>query len=496
MFFIVGCGRSGTTAISKLLQLNKNLDIAIEPLPYFAEENSFLSKGIICNKKIAVENFFKGNGTRKNRIKDPRYGEKHITLGPFIEEIYHQSGAKFIYVYRDGRESIQSFINWDEVLFGSVYRESLETKELSVTAAKAAMSLTMDHDHNDRSRPRSLNKFSDLNNWLKLSRFEMICHMWSEVNKEHFFSLNKLPTKNVFFVNINNLDIKLAKELFLFLEQPCPTISEINNIIESKINSLQDRGSSFSEEQNKEWPNWSQKQRTIFEKIAGPTMKMLGYWNKNLERWKPVSYGSFWKKKTQLENWYEWMFNHRILIHEEFFKFFDKLILKGEKLCSIMDIGCGIGHGYTERYKTIEYIGVHLSANAINLAKSKSKINNQHQFINCDFLKDEISKKADIVMSSGTIDNIYDISLYLKRIVSLANKYIYITCYRGWFPEANEHVYNYVKKDGTFNNIISPSAIFQQLKELGCTDISVKPLWTDYREIPFETEIFAKVPCN
>jgi SAM-dependent methyltransferase len=496
MFFIVGCGRSGTTAISKLLQLNKNLDIAIEPLPYFAEENSFLSKGIICNKKIAVENFFKGNGTRKNRIKDPRYGEKHITSGPFIEEIYHQSGAKFIYVYRDGRESVQSFINWDEVLFGSIYRESLETKELTVTATKAAMSLTMDYDHNDRSRPRSLNKVSDLNNWLKLSRFEMICHMWSEVNKEHFFSLNKLPTKNVFFVNINTLDIKLAKELFLFLEQPCPTISEINNIIESKINSIQDGGSSLSEEQNKEWPNWSQKQRTIFEKIAGPTMKMLGYWNKNLERWKPVSYGSFWKKKTQLENWYEWMFNHRTLIHEEFFKFFDKLILKGEKLCSIMDIGCGIGYGYTERYKTIEYIGVDLSANAINLAKSKSEINNQHQFINCDFLKDEISKKADIVMSSGTIDNTYDIPLHLKRMVSLANKYIYITSCGGWFPEANEHVYNYVKKDGYFNNIISPSAIFQQLKELGCTDISVKPLWTDYREIPFETEIFAKVACN
>lgn len=495
MFFIVGCGRSGTTAVSKLLQLAENLDIKIETPPYFAEQNRLLSTGILFDKKLAVENFLNGNEIRKNKKKNKLYGEKQVTLGPFIEEIHKQSGAKFIFVHRDGREVVQSFIEWNKI-FGSIYREAEDIKkELSVEAKKAAMSLTLDHDYNDISRPRLLRNEIDLNNWLKLSNFEMICYMWSEINMSHYFSFNKIPKKDVYFLNINNFDLKSAKELFLFLEQPCPPIENIENIITKRINSVSDRKFNIVHDHYSEWPNWSQNDKNLFEEIAGPTMELLGYWNKKPLRWKPLNYGSFWKKKTELYDWFVWMFNHRKLVHNEFFKFFDKIKLKGEKITSIMDIGCGIGHGYTEQYKDIDYIGIDLNINSINLAK-KNNVNHKHRFIYHDFLHDKMIKKADIVMSSGTIDNTYDVPLFIEQMVSAAEKYIYISAYKGWFPEVEQHIYKYEKESGYYNNIISPSAVCRQLRKLGCTEISARPIMTGHDDIPFETEIFAKISCN
>ena len=113
-----------------------------------------------------------------------------------------------------------------------------------------------------------------------------------------------------------------------------------------------------------------------------------------------------------------------------------------------------------------------------------------------DFLHDKMIKKADIVMSSGTIDNTYDVPLFIEQMVSAAEKYIYISAYKGWFPEVEQHIYKYEKESGYYNNIISPSAVCRQLRKLGCTEISARPIMTGHDDIPFETEIFAKISCN
>ena len=80
-------------------------------------------------------------------------------------------------------------------------------------------------------------------------------------------------------------------------------------------------------------------------------------------------------------------------------------------------------------------------------------------------------------------------------MVSAANKYIYLTAYRGWFPETLDHKYDYHQKGGYFNNTISPHATYNCLKDLGCTEININYIWTNSFEIPFETEITAKVPA-
>ena len=125
-----------------------------------------------------------------------------------------------------------------------------------------------------------------------------------------------------------------------------------------------------------------------------------------------------------------------------------------------------------------------------------SNVGVKHRFICTDFLKNQINWKSDIVISSGTIDNTYDIPLFLKRMVNSANKYIYLTAYRGWFPEIYDHQYDYHQTGGYFNNTISPQATYDCLNDLGCTEININYIWTNSFEIPFETEISAKVPTS
>jgi len=104
-----------------------------------------------------------------------------------------------------------------------------------------------------------------------------------------------------------------------------------------------------------------------------------------------------------------------------------------------------------------------------------------------------IEQKADIAFSSGTIENVYDINLFIERLVNCSKKYIYFSSYSGWFHEYENHKYNYVETRGYFNNNISQISIKKKLEELGCKNININPIWTGKDEIPVETEFYAEV---
>ena len=498
MFFIVGCGRSGTTAITNLLRLSPSLRVVSEKLPYLSCENNLISNGISFDYSKKVEEFLNGNITRKKSLHDPCYGEKQVSLGPFISEIHKKIGAKFVYVYRDGREVVQSFMTWHNVRFGSIYRESGVELGLLSKARKSAYQLLMDDDHNELSRPRDLGEITKVESWLNLSRFEMLSFMWAEVNRTHLSELKKVPPVNIFRLNINTFDHNKAVELFSFLNQKPPSEKKIKALIGKRVNSIENRKFGKSSDKYASWPFWNQDEREKFSDRTGKVMKSLGYWNDFSQNWKPGNYASFWEEKSDLFDWYKWMYESREKVHEQFFYFLGKLKKSGTSIQSITDFGCGIGYGYTNRLRNIDYTGLDLSINAINLANKVNTLysdaEGKHQFICTDFLKNQITCKSDIVISSGTIDNTYDIPLFLRRMVSAANKYIYLTAYRGWFPEILNHQYEYHEKGGYFNNSISPQATYNCLKDLGCTEININYILTNSFEIPFETEISAKVP--
>ena len=93
----------------------------------------------------------------------------------------------------------------------------------------------MDDDHNELSRPRDLGEFTKVENWLKLSRFEMLSFMWAEVNKSHQSELKKVPPENIFRLNINTFDHNKAVELFSFLNQKPPSLKKSKLLSEKEL---------------------------------------------------------------------------------------------------------------------------------------------------------------------------------------------------------------------------------------------------------------------
>ena len=98
-------------------------------------------------------------------------------------------------------------------------------------------------------------------------------------------------------------------------------------------------------------------------------------------------------------------------------------------------------------------------------------------------------------MSSGTIDNGYDVEAFLDAMIRASSRWIYLTCYRGWFPDLAEHRYGWADADRCFYTDIAPRRVRRHLECCGCGDIRVEPVPTGRNDIPLETRIIARVPA-
>jgi hypothetical protein len=105
-------------------------------------------------------------------------------------------------------------------------------------------------------------------------------------------------------------------------------------------------------------------------------------------------------------------------------------------------------------------------------------------------------EKFDVVFSQGTIDNSYDMDAMLRAMVA-CSKWIYLTAYRGWFPDLPEHRYSWSEDTTCFYNDISPTVVRETLVGIGCSEIEITAIDMGEREnnpIRYETRIVARVP--
>jgi len=138
-------------------------------------------------------------------------------------------------------------------------------------------------------------------------------------------------------------------------------------------------------------------------------------------------------------------------------------------------------------------VGVDLSHGNIEWCK-ENRLNPRHSYLNRDFIEDPLTERFDVVFSSGTIDNSYDMDEYLKTMVKASRRYIYLTCYRGWFPHLKHHTYRWEERDGCFVNDLSPHQARKTLEKLGCHSIVVEPIQAVKGDTNPETLITAEVP--
>ena len=221
-------------------------------------------------------------------------------------------------------------------------------------------------------------------------------------------------------------------------------------------------------------------------------MVQFNYFRGDATDWKPPDFGNFWVEMAGDIKWYESMYESRISMHRQLQEWIAEVEKNDGALNGIADFGCGLGVGYSDIYEKKEYIGIDISQENINWC-NKNRDNKLHKYLCQDFISLPLGKKMDLVFSQGTIDNVYDMDEFIKSMVASSKKWIYLTAYRGWFPDLTEHEYAYSYKHHCFYNNISPARIKDILLSLGCKDIRIEPAKTDNPNIPYETRVIARV---
>lgn len=489
-FLLVGVARSGTTSLARLLDQASNGCCVVEPSPNLNVETRQMMQGRLPDPcSILTRTVIK---RLREQHGDVIYGEKDVTYAPFIKHISQEVSCRFVYIRRDGRDMVRSLINWHDRKFGSVYRECREAGDLNATAISAAANLPVHLDTSDYSRPRPPKGSSLHVEWPTLSRAEMCAYYWSTVNELYLDQFALIPRDSWIEIDYTSPSSDAVMKVADFLGLKGLEESVVSAMLDRKINSLGDRGES-GVGGYPAWPDWDGGMRRKFDRFAAGTMTRFGYYRNDAERWKPVGYGEVWSQKAADIDWYEWMYAGRKPMHEAMLAWVESLERAGDSIASVTDFGCGLGVGYSQAFESKRYTGVDISPGNIRWCH-QNRNNPLHRYLCSDFINNDMSEKADLVFSSGTIDNAYDIDEFVAAMVRNSKKWVYLTCYRGWFPDLPEHVYRYNPEHACFYNDISLPRLLQRLEQLGCSDISAIPLKTGNRDIPFETSVFARVP--
>ena len=174
-------------------------------------------------------------------------------------------------------------------------------------------------------------------------------------------------------------------------------------------------------------------------------------------------YGKVWQEKFGDEQvqWYEGMHNSCLKMHDAFHKF-----LVEKSPTTVLEVGCGAGYyprNLKDYFHGMQYTGTDISETAIEFCKSKSSFN----FICTDFLKNNLNKKFDLVFSHALIDHVYDVDLFIEKIIDVSNRFTYVTAYRGYFPDLERHVMRRNNLEGSYYNDISIKQMSKKLAAIG-----------------------------
>lgn len=171
-------------------------------------------------------------------------------------------------------------------------------------------------------------------------------------------------------------------------------------------------------------------------------------------------YGKRWPEKTP--EWYKKIHDANFLVHADFKDF----LLSKKDIKNVLEIGCGKGvypifnH---DLFDGMKYTGIDISDSAIDYCKQNSSF----EFFCGDFIKMDFTKKFDLVFSHAVIDHVYDIESFLRKIIEISNKYVYVNAYRGYFPNLANHKMKFDGYEGCYFNDLSVKKLNELLLNLG-----------------------------
>jgi hypothetical protein len=274
VYFVTSCARSGSTSLAHILDTATNGRCLVEPMPNLNTESRDLMEGRLADPhRIIAEQI----APRVAVALDAGhvYGEKNVTLAPFITHMYRFLRCRFVWIVRDGRDVATSLMNWHTEAFGNIYRECAIDDPLSHQARAALGQVPPPLDTADYARPRPQAGDPWHERWPALSRFQMVSWYWSFINRLFASQLRQIPDDAWMKVDYTHISVDRVGELFEFLGLEGFDPPRVAGMLARRINSLEDRFQTRG--RFPPWPAWSQEQRQQFDDIAGAAMQELGY---------------------------------------------------------------------------------------------------------------------------------------------------------------------------------------------------------------------------
>jgi peptidoglycan/xylan/chitin deacetylase (PgdA/CDA1 family) len=470
-FFITGSGRSGTTSLLRAIGLSSEVMIGLEPEPTLNVESRELFEGRLATPYSALAGAVVprlADALDKGRV----YIEKHLSLIPFVPHLNELLDCKFIIPIRDGRDVVASMIGWHNQMFPIIYQECQDRPVLS-ERAQSILDNQVGADTFDYSLPRPGKNDPWYEQWSSFSRFEMVAWYWSYVNEYLFNELEKLPKDRYLVVNYSNIDVDVIKQVYDFIGLSDFDIDEVAKLLDKKVNSLDDRVGERS--LFPKWKDWDAILLQRFWDIAGDTMVRLGITNSE-GRPVPVGYGRSDQNvfrqfdravpPSMFKSWYS-------TVHDE--------------VSSIIDVGYSDESQCASLFDGKKLVAV----NIFGGVPDNNDLARSHDLISVDVIREEVGICSDLVISHGAIDHVYDIDVFVRKIASLSNRYLYITCGRGYFDAMSDHRYLWDKNLQLHKNDVSVKKVCDILRDLGFSTVTAFPIETGRDDIPVESVIVA-----
>lgn len=285
-FFILSCARSGSTSLARILNEAHNGICLVEPDPKLNRESRLLWEGRLPNPEKLIESAIIPR-IEAAQLRNLIYGEKNLTLTPFISCLYKRLNCRFVFLIRDGREVVRSLMDWHHLMFGNIYREALPSARLRPGVLQILGANPVHLDDADFSRPRPLRGTAAYDNWEHFTREEMCAWYWSVVNERIRAELLSLPAEAWYQVDYSSISEDKILETAGFLELEGLDRRRIRHMLDQRINSVSERAGIKTS--YPAFPSWSRDAQNTFQTIAGSTMRSFGYEQLRLSERKGVT---------------------------------------------------------------------------------------------------------------------------------------------------------------------------------------------------------------